>query len=142
MCLRGVGAVAVDDEFGNSEEDCGGPRFIGKPRMLNFIRKTIQDYLRYFKLVSDFATCILQSKTISQCQLLNHGLIWDIIAMLKSVCNCWSLGPQKCISNLIMCLHLHPDSLFKCICIVICAEEIWGDLSNEMILNKANKSIV
>lgn len=67
MCLRGVGAVAVDDEFGNSEEDCGGPRFIGKPRMLNFIRKTIQGYLRYFKLVSDFATCILQSKTISQC---------------------------------------------------------------------------
>lgn len=41
MCLRGVGVVVVDDEFGNFEEDCGGFRFIGKLRMLNFILKII-----------------------------------------------------------------------------------------------------
>lgn len=42
-CLGGVGVVKVDYKNGNSDTGCERPRFIGKPRMLNFILKTVED---------------------------------------------------------------------------------------------------
>lgn len=60
MCLGRVGVVMADEEAGNSEGDCGRPRFIGKPRM-NFILKATEDYSRCLKLAGDFDTPVLQS---------------------------------------------------------------------------------
>lgn len=49
----------VDDEAGKSEADCEGSRSVSKSRMLNFILNTMGDYLRYYKLVGNFAISVL-----------------------------------------------------------------------------------
>lgn len=58
-CLGWVGVLMVDDEAGKSEADCEGSRSVSKSRMLNFTLNTMGDYLRYYKLVGNFATSVL-----------------------------------------------------------------------------------
>lgn len=40
-CRGGVGVLMEDNEVGKSEADCESPRFVGPPRLLNFILKTM-----------------------------------------------------------------------------------------------------